>query len=776
MASWWSGTRPGLRRAAALALLLAGAWLVLGRLVPRPLLVNRAGMSQLVVARDGSPLRLSLSADDHYRLWTPLDEIPASLVEATLLQEDRFFFRHPGANPWSLVRAALHTYVWRDRRLGGSTLTMQLARLRFDLDTRTWHGKLRQLASALVLEWRYSKRELLEAYLNLAPYGGNVSGVGAASWVLFGKPVERLTAAEALSLVVIPKSPAARNPFTEPGRAAIAAARTALVGRWDEPPERAAVTFRPRTALPFRAPHLADRMLAERPFASRIATTIDPRLQTLVEGEVARWLDPARRVGVRNAAVLLVDTRSREVLAYVGSADHGDAAIAGAVDGVRARRSPGSALKPFVYGLALDGGLIGPETMLEDTSLTVSSWNPENFDRDFVGPISATDALVRSRNLPAVQLANRLPGAGLYGFLRDAGIGGLRGQDFYGLALTLGGVEVRLDELVRLYALLATGGVDRDLVYVTDAPAAARPARALLSPESAFLVLDMLRTNPRPGDELGAAHARRRASVAWKTGTSFGFRDAWAVGLVGRFALGVWIGNFDGASNPAFVGRETAGPLFFRLVDALGAAGERATAPSPPAGLVRTTVCALSGAPAGPHCPGTKATWVIPGRSPIAPCSIHRSVAIDVATGLRACPGETEHVRHVVYEFWPSHLQALFRRVGIARRTPPPYAPACARRPGNGRPLRIDSPQARVTYALRDGADDAIPFSAVADADGRRVSWFVDDAYVGQSEPGGTFFWRARPGRFVLRAVDELGRSLTQPLAVELVSDGRPPA
>ena len=387
-----------------------------------------------------------------------------------------------------------------------------------------------------------------------------------------------------------------------------------------------------------------------------------------------------------------------------------------------------------------------------------------------MGPISATDALVRSRNLPAVQLANRLPAPGLYGFLAQAHIGGLRSPDFYGLALALGGAEVRLDELVRLYAMLAAGGIDRELVLTREERH--RPTARLLSPEASFLVLDMLRANPRPGEEMTA----RRAKVAWKTGTSFGFRDAWAVGVVGRFVLGVWVGNFDGTPNPAFVGREAAGPLFFGIVDALRAAGEPIVAPRPPTGLVRRHVCAVSGAEPGPHCPGRKETWVIAGRSPIATCSVHREIAIDDATGLRACPDQREHVRREVYEFWPSHLQALFRRVGIARRTPPPYAPACAERSVVGRPLRIDSPQARLVYAVRDGEPDEIPFSAVADADGRRVSWFVDEAFVGQSEPGGTLFWRARPGRFVLRAVDELGRSGTQPLSVELVSDGRLPS
>jgi penicillin-binding protein 1C len=746
--------------------------------------VNRIGMSRAVYTREGSLLRLSLSDDDHLRLWTPLDKIPSVVVDATLLAEDRFFFWHPGVNPLSLLRAVRHTYLAGDRRMGGSTLTMQVARLRFDLRTHTWRGKVAQILRALELELLYPKREILEAYLNLAPYGGNIEGVGAASLVWLGKPVEKLTPADALTLAVIPKNPAARAPYTETGRQEILAASARLARRWGarhpeaRPANLATVHLHDRGDLAFRAPHLADRMLAEHPDISSLETTLDPQLQAIVENQVEAAMGRGRRFGIRNAAVLLVDYRTMEVLAYVGSADHADVTIQGAVDGVRARRSPGSALKPFLYALALDAGLIHPQSMLEDTSVTISSWNPENFDHEFLGPLSATDALVRSRNLPAVQLANRLPPPGLHGFLEEAQIGGLRDADFYGLAIALGGVEVRLDELVRLYALLANSGRLRDLVFLRGAK---RPSPAdtpaLLSPEASFLVLDMLRSNPRPDEDLNAAEGLRRRGVPWKTGTSFSFRDAWAVGVFGRFVLGVWVGNFDGASNPAFVGREAAGPIFFSVVDALQAAGESAEPPSmrPRLSLVHASVCAVSGEIPGAFCPGLKETWFIPGRSPITPCSIHREVAIDIHTGLRACPGQIDGVRHEVYEFWPSHLSALFRRVGIGRRTPPPFAPGCTERPVAGLPLHIESPQPHLVYALRDGKEDEIPFSAIADADGRRVSWFVDDAFVGQSEPGGMLFWHARPGHFVVRAVDELGRSRTESLDVMLVGDGRPP-
>lgn len=774
-----------LRRVVCAAALFGAAWLALPRLVPKPLLVNRPGFSQEVRARDGSLLRLTLASDERYRLFVPLEEIPPVVVEATLFQEDRHFFRHPGVNPFSLLRAVRETYLGGVRRVGGSTLTMQVARLRFDLSTRTPRGKGVQILRALELELFYTKREILEAYLNLAPYGANVEGVGAASLVWFGKPVAKLTLAEALTLAVLPKSPAARSPHAERGRVALAAARRALDARWrtthgsDAGAMLDLLPLRAREELPFRAPHLVDRLVAEHPFAARLESALDPRLQRLAERQVALHLERGRRFGIRNAAALVVDHRTMEAVAYVGSGDHGDPAIRGPVDGVRGRRSPGSALKPFLYALSIDAGRIHPETLLRDASLTISAWNPENFERDFLGPISATDALVRSRNLPAVQLANALPGPGLHGLLAAAGIGGLRSADHYGLALALGGVELRLDELVTLYAMLANGGTLRPLRLLraidgAAPPSAGEPTR-LLSREASHLVLEMLRTNPRPGQDVRASDTRARRGVPWKTGTSWGFRDAWALGLVGPYVVGVWIGNFDGTPNPSFVGREAAGPLFFGLADALRAASGAAEPPPPrDLALVRVEVCALSGAVPGAHCPSRKATWVVPGVSPIAPCAIHREVAIELATGLRACPGETRGVRRDVYEFWPSDLLGLFRSVGIARRTPPPFARDCGVGRAGGEPLRIELPEARVAYQIRPGAQDPIPFTAASDADGRRVHWFVDDAYVGATPSSGTLFWTARPGRFVVRAIDDLGRTQTRMLRVDVATEPGP--
>ena len=321
--------------------------------------------------------------------------------------------------------------------------------------------------------------------------------------------------------------------------------------------------------------------------------------------------------------------------------------------------------------MALDEGLIHPMTLLEDAPRRYAAYAPENFDRGFMGPVFARDALIHSRNVPAATLLEELDVQRFRDWLETAGVDELMSAEHYGLALALGGSEMTMEELVRLYAVLASGGVRRDLA-VTPGGGDASPRR-LLSAEASFLVLDMLRDVPRPDSLLRSGAARQ--PIAWKTGTSFGFRDAWSVGVGGPYVLAVWVGNFDGSPNPAFVGRDAAAPLFFAIADSL-----RIPAPSdrPPAGLNlrRVEVCASTGDLPGPHCPRTTRSWFIPGVSPIKESSVYRAVCIDPSTGLRSCREDVEAVQEV-YEFWPSNLQAVFRRAGVSIRPPPPWSPEC---------------------------------------------------------------------------------------------------
>lgn len=742
--------------------------------------------STAVYDADGRLLRLTLASDERYRLWVPLKEISPALVDGVLLHEDRWYRWHPGFNPYGLARGAWVTYVSHGNRQGGSTVTMQLARLLWRLNTRTPVGKLRQVARALQLELFYSKRQILEAYLNYAPYGRNIEGVGAASVIYFDKPAAMLSLPEALTLAVIPQDPSRRlqSRSGEVIGAALTASRNRLYARWTsshaqdaalQPLFALPLRLRSLSQLPFEAPHAVDQVLASRRAGSpnddsRVTTTLDLDLQRVLERQVGRYIERSQARGIRNASALLVDVRDMGVKAMIGSADYRDAELQGQVNGTLAKRSPGSTLKPFIYALGFDQGVLHPQTVLRDVPTAFGPYAPENFDGHFLGPVTATEALVRSRNVPAVWVASQLQQPSFYQFLRDAGISRMASEKHYGLALVLGGGEVTMQELAGLYAMLANRGELRPLRLLADEPPTA--GTRLLSDEASFMVMDMLRQNPRPDETTGAQPGR--LPVYWKTGTSWGFRDAWTAGSFGPYVLVVWVGNFDGSSNPAFVGVEAAAPLFFQIVDALRAAQPQLAEPirRMPVNLRRVEICLASGDLPNQWCPQRGMTWFIPGKSPIRVSQVHRPVIIDDDTGKPACPpyaGKRTHVE--VYEFWPSQLQRVFVQAGIPRRTPP-RNDACGDSPIDGEPPAITSPLRGSIYALRlkRPEEGRIAFTANGDASVREMYWFVDDAYVGRSAPGESLFWQpAAAGNYEVRVVDDRGRSDVRPLGVSVV-------
>jgi penicillin-binding protein 1C len=756
--------------AGAIAITLLRVW-------PHASLEQRIPVSTEVWSADGELLRVTRAADDQIRLWTPLSGMSPILVDAFLLKEDRWFYVNPGVNPIALVRSASRTYRGGVRQ-GGSTVTMQLARMVYALNTRTPSGKVRQIAAALWLEARYSKHDLLEAYLNLVPFGGNLQGVGAASRVYFGKPPDRVTLGEALTLAVIPQRPASRaGRWASDGDLLAARARLAQTwltrhGNTDDVRRQMDLPIVAQTdfTLPFAAPHFVDAVLASDPSRhGRIDTTLDTRLQRLVERQVTRYLTQYGDRGIRNVASLLIDRRDMSVKAWVGSADYWNEGIDGQVNGVLAKRSPGSTLKPFVYALALDQGVLHPQTIVRDLPTSFGPFTPENFDGRFFGPISAETALIRSRNIPAVWVSGQLQQPSLYQFLQLAGVRDLQPESFYGLALPLGGGEVTMEELARMYAMLANGGA---IAPVRLEPRAKPDAGIrLISEEASFVTLDMLSRNPRPDGD-GMVPVRTRWPVAWKTGTSWGFRDAWSAGVAGPYVLVVWIGDFRGQGNPAFIGVDAAAPLFFRIVDALNLArpNEDARPLVPPPGVSRVAVCIDSGDLPNADCPHTVDTWYIPGKSPIHVSQLHRTVAIDPISGAPLCPPYAAGARFEVFEFWSSDMLQLFRQAGMPRRTPPTL-PACT---GDStlEPPRIASPLRNVSYVVRGAARrESIALDATTAADVRNVFWFDGSALIGRrSVSDGALQWEPSAGMHVIRVVDDHGRSAERDVEVRVAN------
>jgi penicillin-binding protein 1C len=749
---------------AILVAAVAFAWIAL----PRPPLLDGISFSQCVRDRNGKLLRITLTTDQKYRVWTSLPNISPALIDATLQFEDKYYRYHPGVNPVALVRAAFGLRPG-GAHSGASTITMQLARLRYHLPTRTFRGKFVQIVRALELERHYSKSQILEAYLNLAPYGRNIEGLGAASQIYFGKSAGHLTTPEAISLCVIPQSPTRRALFADRDNRSLDSALSGWYDRAKTNRQFFARSFsaRAQTERTFLAPHFVQQVVATEKGRDEIVTTLDLAKQQAIERRITDYVRANRSRGIQNAAALLIDTRSMDVLAQVGSADFFNGEIQGQVDGTRAPRSPGSTLKPFVYALALEQGLIHPLSILSDAPQSFGDYDPENFDREFVGPIRACDALARSRNLPAVELASRLRHPTLYEFLRGAGVKLPRSEALYGLTLPLGGAEVTMEDLVRLYAALANNGELRPLRRSSCDPVALR-GRRMIMPEAAFLTLEML---DLPRTEISRAYSDQAAPVFWKTGTSHGFRDAWSVAVFNHYVLAIWIGNFDGRANGNFVGRIAAAPLLFQIIDSLRAGWPEPNQPHlppPGANLKRVSFCAVSGDLPEPYCTQQVEGWFIPGISPIKLCDVHQEVLVDAASGLRVPRDDgTRELRREVYEFWPTELLSIFRRAGVPRKLPPPFLPGTSpdwiARTGNA--PRIVSPAEGQKILLTSVG--TIALRAKTDADVREIYWFAGNTFIARTNPQDVITWKAAPGSYELTALDDHGRAGSSAFTVQ---------
>ena len=546
-------------------LALIAAALVLDRLFP-PDLTRWRNLSSVVLASDGSVLNVATTKDGMWRLTTRADDVDPHYLSMLLATEDRRFHDHLGIDPLAAARAAWQLATNGRIVSGGSTLTMQAARL-LEPHKRSILGKLHDVLRAVQLEERFGKDDILAIYLTLAPFGGNVEGVRAASLAWFGHEPDRLTAGEAAILVALPQRPAALRPDRHPAAANAAASRVLRrlaeadrvpVADLETPPPAIAL----RRAYPRMATHVAQRFRGDG--MQPIRTTLDARIQPAVERLAA---DAALRMtDGGDLAIVVVDNRDLSIRAWVGGARS-------ALDLVRRRRSPGSALKPFIYGLAFDDLALLPDSLIEDRPTRIGDYAPENFDRGFHGQVTAREALQQSLNVPAIALLDRVGPGRLAATLRDAGarLDFPAGDAAPSLPLALGGVGISLLDLTRLYAGLAHDGRSAPL-HVLEAHT--HGTGILMTQHAARMVTDILRASPPPDGRMPRGLIRDPRPIAYKTGTSYGFRDAWAVGYSPSWTVGVWTGRADGTPRPGFYGRNTAAPLLFSVFDRLPAETE----------------------------------------------------------------------------------------------------------------------------------------------------------------------------------------------------------
>ena len=537
--------------------------------------------SHVVLDREGRLLRAYATAEGRWRLPVTEDEVDPRFLKLLFAYEDKRFRNHRGVDPQSLGRAAIQFAASGHIVSGGSTITMQVARLLEPRQQRSLSAKLRQIVRALELEHALGKHEILGLYLTLAPYGGNLEGIRAAALAYFGKEPRKLSLAEAALLVALPQSPELRRPdrFPDAARAArdrvldrVAAA--GLVPLDEIARAKSQPVPRERKQLPMFAPHAADQVVSTEPDQRVHRLTIDLVLQKTLQElahERAQTLGPDMSV-----AILAVDNASGEVRARIASADYFDARRAGQVDMTQALRSPGSTLKPFIYGLAFEDGLIHPETLIDDKPSRYGNYTPENFDLTFQGTVTVRRALQMSLNVPAIAVLGKVGVNRLSARLSQTGAAlVLPKGEAPGLAMGLGGVGVRLSDLVMLYTGLARLGSALPLTEQLGGPP--QNARRLLDPVAAWYVGNILIGAPPPEN---APQGR----IAFKTGTSYGYRDAWAIGFDGRMTIGVWVGRADGAPVPGLVGRASAAPILF---DAFARSGlTAASLPRSPKGAI----------------------------------------------------------------------------------------------------------------------------------------------------------------------------------------------
>lgn len=765
--------RAGLILVAVLALL----WMA-DRLFPLPL--PEDDLARVVLAEDGTPLWRFADRNGVWRYPVTPDAVSPYYLQALLTYEDRWFRQHPGVNPLALARAAWQNLSGGRVVSGGSTLSMQVARL-LDPHDRDLPGKLKQLWRTAQLEWHLSKDEILALYLNRAPFGGTLEGVAAASWSYLGKPPDQLTRAEAALLAVLPQAPSRLRPDRHPERAQ--AARDKVLRRlaefevWpqsqiDEALEEP-VFLAPRRE-PSLAPLLARRL--NRPGSPPlIRTTLDAGLQQRLEDLLLGWR--ARLPERTSAAIMVVEHPSMAVRAYLGSVDMADTARFGHVDMIRALRSPGSTLKPFLYGMALDAGLIHSESLLQDVPRHYGDYRPGNFAAGFAGPVSASEALATSLNLPAVQLLEAYGPKRFAGELRSAGLPiHLPSLAEPNLALILGGGGTRLEALIAGYSAFARGGL------------AARPRlqpedvlqeRRLLSPGAAWIIRRILSGQARP-DRDPRAQLVQRPQLAWKTGTSYGFRDAWAIGVGPRHLIGIWIGRPDGTPVPGQFGLASAAPLLLQVHDLLVARDAQRGVVLPkdpqPAEVGVAAICWPLGQPmarSDPNCRRQRFAWTLEDTTPPTLLAADQPLGSGLrerywvnAAGLRVAPGcPGAETRELV--LWPAPLEPwLPRRERRSARLPAAASDCPPLTPAQVAPLSIVG--VRPGDSLRRPPDSAGPLRlslSTLGGSGRRW-WFLNGRPLGESAADASLVQEFNSGRQQLSVLDEAGQTASVEFSV----------
>lgn len=725
-------------------------------------LPDRIAYSTVITDREGRIMHAYLTPDDKWRLKTELDEISPLLRKTIIAKEDQHFYRHPGVNPLAVARALWNNMVKGRRTSGASTITMQVARA-LERRPRTLGNKLVEMFRAFQLEWKYSKDEILQLYLNLVPYGGNIEGVKSAAFLYFNKAPDHLSLAEITALSIIPNRPSSLVIGRHNDR--IVESRNQWLQYFREEglfteKEISDALLEPLNAqrgrMPKLAPHISQKL--RQSGAGNIPSTIDLNMQLKAEKMVEDYIRVQRMRNIHNAAVIVIDNSSMQVLSYVGSASFSDTTDDGQVNGANAIRQPGSTLKPLIYGLGFEEGLFTPATVMTDVPVNYSGYSPENYDRQYTGYSTVSYALAHSLNIPAVKGLNSLGTEKLLDKLVAAGFRQVeKDRRKLGLSVALGGCGTSLEELAGLYSVFAHAGIYQAPVYRMDQ--SENTSRRIMSEASAYMIHETLSKINRPDFPLNWTATERMPKIAWKTGTSYGRRDAWSIGYNKKYTIAVWVGNFSGVGAPDLSGAQIATPLLFRLFNTIDYDSDEAWF-SQPAECQLRKVCSETGLVPGPMCENQVTDYFIPLVSSTQQCNRQQDIKTDARELISYCMqcAPSSGYKKKNYTIIEPEMQAWMDERNIPYVKIPPHNPECEKVfKGNG-PV-IQSPLAGNEYFISRDNPEPLLLEAKLGNDVNRIYWYINDQFYKSAAPGEKQFFLPNEGRVKISCTDDKGRN-----------------
>ena len=777
-------------------------FIVLDLLFPLP---SKKEFSKEIHSKDGTLLTAYLTCDDKWRLRTELDEISPELIKAIVEKEDSWFYWHPGINPIAVVRAFYKNVSAGETQLGASTITMQVARM-LEPKKRTYFNKLGEMFRAIQLEIKYSKKEILELYLSLLPFGGNIEGVKSASYIYFNRPPDKLSLSQAITLAIIPNDPnnlrldrrQSINYIDNviPGNGAtresnnqnllsdseqvgmvkdylisVIQKRNYWINKFSEEKIFSSSDLNDalnepiennRYSIPVLAPHFS-YYIKENFHGDIINTTLELPIQQMVENLLKRNVNKVFYKGITNGAVLIIDNRNSSVVAYCGSADFYDESSFGQVNGITAIRSPGSTLKAALYAYAFDEGNLTPQMKFADIPTDFHGYQPENYDLKFYGNVSTEFALVNSLNIPAVKLLEQIGLNNFTSFLEGCGFNQIQKQkNQLGLSMILGGCGTNLQELTRLFTAFARNGKLYPINFILENEE--QEGTQIFSESSSYLIADIL-SGVNRSDIANLSNDSKLPKFAWKTGTSYGKRDAWAIGFNPNYTIGVWMGNFNGVGSTNLSGSEIAVPLLFDLFNSIDLPVRQAGYNSDvkwfdaPEELITRKVCRESGMIPTQYCPSVISDFAIRSKSHNQVCDIHKPVYVNLDETIQYCTSclPSSEYKKEVFAVYQPELSVWLYQNKFDYKKPPIHNPDCSAIYAESGP-KILSPSEDYEYFLEKDSKQEILLLAASDSRVKTHYWYVNEKFLKKTKPGERVFFIPNEKELKITCLDDRGR------------------